>query len=59
VADEGSPIDKEKTVAEVQQAPYRLPEGFEWCETDVDDAETVSLLEALLIFFRSKRFTLF
>lgn len=25
--------------------PYNLPEGFEWCDTDIDDEKTVYLLQ--------------
>lgn len=37
------PIDKPKTVADIQKEPYKLPDGFDWVETDVDKEETVKL----------------
>ena len=30
-----------KTVADVQQEPYSLPNGFEWCECEMSDEKTV------------------
>lgn len=33
------PIDKVKTVAEVKQEPYTLPEGFYWADIDINNRE--------------------
>jgi glycylpeptide N-tetradecanoyltransferase len=30
-------IDVEKTVADVKDTPYNLPQGFEWADIDIND----------------------
>jgi len=42
------PIDAIKTVAEIQKETYRLPDGFEWVETDVNDEKTMKEVYTLL-----------
>lgn len=39
--DKPGPIDKPKTVQDVQQEPYKLPTGFEWSDMNVDDEKEV------------------
>ncbi|GBF95994.1 glycylpeptide N-tetradecanoyltransferase-like [Raphidocelis subcapitata] len=47
-AQEDGPIDKPKTVGDVRQEPYPLPDSFEWCEADVCDAAQVREVYELL-----------
>jgi len=47
VNDEG-PIDDEKNVDEIRKEPYNLPEGFEWCETPIDEEKVGHEVYALL-----------
>lgn len=42
------PIDKPKTIEEVKQEPYNLPESFEWCTCDLDDDLAVQEVYELL-----------
>jgi len=48
IADEGTAIDKEKTIAEVRQIPYALPEGFEWSDIEVNDEKSIKEVYTLL-----------
>jgi len=45
---ECGPIDAPKTIADVRADPYPLPEGFEWCDTNVDDEKTLMEVYNLL-----------
>jgi len=42
------PIDATTTVADVRKDPYPLPAGFEWCETDIDNPQTITEVYTLL-----------
>lgn len=42
------PIDAQKTVDDIRKNPYNLPDGYEWCETDVNDEKTLSEVYELL-----------
>lgn len=42
------PIDREKTVAEVQQEPYGLPEGFYWANVDINNRDEAHEVYQLL-----------
>ncbi|KAG2437646.1 hypothetical protein HYH02_011285 [Chlamydomonas schloesseri] len=45
---EDGPIDKPKTVQDVRQEPYTLPDSFEWCVCDLtDDAVAHEVYELL------------
>ncbi|PNW81548.1 hypothetical protein CHLRE_06g251100v5 [Chlamydomonas reinhardtii] len=45
---EDGPIDKPKTVQDVRQEPYSLPDSFEWCVCDLtDDAVAHEVYELL------------
>mmetsp|Transcript_16506 Transcript_16506/g.22904 ORF Transcript_16506/g.22904 Transcript_16506/m.22904 type:complete len:427 (-) Transcript_16506:85-1365(-) len=46
--EEDGPIDKPKTVDDIQKEPYNLPSGFEWSETDVDDPNVMLEVYTLL-----------
>lgn len=42
------PVDEPKTVADVRQEPYTLPDSFEWCSCDMmDDKECKEVYELL------------
>lgn len=45
---EEGPIDAPKTVAEVKQEPYNLPDSFEWCTCDFEDDHVVHEVYELL-----------
>eukprot|EP00798_Chlamydomonas_sp_ICE-L_P010418 gene10418-8368_t len=45
---EDGPIDKPKTVDEVKQEPYALPDSFEWCQCDFASQATVDEVYSLL-----------
>ncbi|CAK0785601.1 glycylpeptide N-tetradecanoyltransferase [Coccomyxa viridis] len=45
---EDGPIDAPKTVADVRQEPYNLPESFVWSTCDVNDTKTVEEVYQLL-----------
>jgi len=42
------PIDKIKTIEEIQKEPYKLATGFEWCETDITDEKVLEEVYSLL-----------
>mmetsp|Transcript_73865 Transcript_73865/g.207408 ORF Transcript_73865/g.207408 Transcript_73865/m.207408 type:complete len:457 (+) Transcript_73865:93-1463(+) len=47
-AQDGGPIDEVKTVDEVRAEPYNLPESFEWCTCNIDDAKEAQEIYTLL-----------
>jgi hypothetical protein len=42
------PIDAIKTVADVKQVPYNLPQGFVWADVDITDNEQAKEVYDLL-----------
>jgi len=48
ISDENGPIDAEKTVAEVKQDPFQMPNGFHWCSVNVNDPAELSEVYTLL-----------
>jgi len=42
------PIDNIMTPADVKQDPYNLPSGFEWCQLDMTESDTVEEVYKLL-----------
>lgn len=47
VPDDG-PVDAPKTISDVKQEPYRLPDSFEWCTCDMNnEGETKEVYELL------------
>ena len=42
------PIDVEKTVAEIKDKPYNLPQGFEWVDIDINNKEVAKEVYELL-----------
>ncbi|KAF8058410.1 hypothetical protein HT031_005534 [Scenedesmus sp. PABB004] len=47
-AGEDGPIDALKTVADVRQQPYSLPDSFTWCEVNISDEKEVAEVFTLL-----------
>ena len=41
-----------KTVEQVQQEPYHLPAGYEWCECDMTDEKVVRRIVLVRAFFQ-------
>jgi len=47
-SEKSGPIDRIKTVEEIQKEPYKLAEGFEWSDVDVEDEKNMSEVYNLL-----------
>lgn len=47
-SDQDGPIDAPKTVQDVRQEPYPLPESFGWCDININDAKQVQEVYELL-----------
>ena len=45
---EEGPVQQEMDVAQVRKDPYALPGGYEWCECDISNSESVEEVYTLL-----------